>query len=96
MKTLGLLLLVALVSSAFGLQEPYPGQREHKEPPAEFFCQHQNADLSVPPAHVCECHRKCYLDTAGGEHETPETSQCTVFCWKDHCHCPVEGCPHGS
>jgi hypothetical protein len=64
--------------------EPYPGQSRHAEPPAGWFCIHQNAELSVPAAHACSCERSC--DENG---QVREDQSCTVFCHADHCHCDM-------
>lgn len=77
-------LLVAILLVWQAPEEPYPGQGHHAEPPAGWFCVHQNFELSVPPAHVCNCERTC--DENGTIHEDQE---CTVFCHADHCHCDM-------
>lgn len=66
-------------------QEPYPGQGSHQQPPEGWFCEHQNYQLSVPPAHTCFCER--VKDENGVVHEDKD---CTVWCHMDHCHCDME------
>jgi hypothetical protein len=77
-------LIVAVLLLAQSPQEPYPGQKQHAEPPNGWFCEHQNYELSVPPAHACSCERTC--DENGTTHED---QTCTVFCHADHCHCDM-------
>ncbi len=87
--TLGLALGVAAAQRQ--KPEQYPGQREHKEPPADYFCE-QVADA----AHRCDCpgmqkDPMCKKDPEGPEEETgptmEESQKCSVYCWKDHCRC---------
>ena len=72
---------------AFILQvasEPYPGQSGHAQPPDGWVCLHQDANLSVPAAHVCSCEKHC--DENG---KVVEDRECAVWCWGDHCHCEM-------
>jgi hypothetical protein len=48
-------------------------------------------------AHNCACHRECKQNTDddGNPAEgvfVQEDPKCRVYCFKDHCHCPVENC----
>ena len=63
-------------------------QVEHKEPPPGWFCaQHATVD----PSHRCACKRECpNPDDPTFVREDPE---CKAFCYQQHCHCPVHGCP---
>lgn len=79
---LGVLLAAALMAQQ---SEPYEGQREHRAPPAGWFCEPQNYTLTVPPAHACSCERMCD-ETTG---QIREDQQCTVYCHMDHCHCEI-------
>jgi len=85
MKIFFLLALLGGLVLAQQPQEPYPGQREHARPPDGWFCEHQNYELSVPPAHVCGCER--VKDENGVIHEDKE---CSTWCYMDHCHCGTE------
>ena len=85
MRTILMILVLGLSLTAQKSSEPYPGQSNHKKPPDGWFCQHQNFQLSVPPAHVCKCERVC--DNENGM--INEDRSCTVYCHKQHCHCGV-------
>lgn len=82
-------LLLALLTATLVLaqqpDEPYPGQRNHQEPPKDWYCMGQNYELSVPPAHVCACERMCDTETG----QLHEDQKCTVYCHHDHCHCQI-------
>lgn len=80
---LGLVLAAVLVAQQ--PDEPYPGQGNHAQPPAGWYCEHQNVALSVPPAHACSCERMC--DDATGK--VIEDKQCTVWCHGDSCKCDM-------
>ena len=77
--------LMLAVSVAQQKEEPYPGHDHHAEPPQGWFCMHQNYELSVPPAHACNCERSCDEQTLA----VSEDEHCTVYCYSDHCHCPI-------
>jgi hypothetical protein len=72
---------------------PAPGNPGHKEPAPGEHCVHDASD----PAHNCTCHRECKQNTdedgnlVEGAH-VQEDAKCRVYCFKDHCHCPVENC----
>jgi len=70
---------------------PPPGNPGHQQPPPGAACVHNMKD----PAHNCTCHREC-KDTEGedGKQETfvQEDPKCRVFCYKEHCHCPISNC----
>lgn len=80
--------LVAFQPSS--VQEPYPGQSHHDEPPAGWFC--RAAAAGVPKDHACSCKRMAQgtpEDPQCCETEAGEDQACTVFCHKDHCRCPT-------
>ncbi|HUK35050.1 MAG TPA: hypothetical protein VLV86_14120 [Vicinamibacterales bacterium] len=72
---------------------PAPGNPGHKEPAPGEHCVHDASDA----AHNCACHRECKQNTdedgnlVDGAH-VQEDAKCRVYCFKDHCHCPVENC----
>ena len=104
MKNVLSLLLLTLLTGALLAQdapEPYPGQREHKEPPSGWYCQPaQHAqDLAANP-HACECrgmrdqdpYPYCWApgeDENGNQVEQPvgENARCKAWCHKSHCLC---------
>lgn len=75
-------------------QVPEPGNPGHKEPPPGEACTHDATD----PAHNCACHRECVpdLDEDGNpineRQHVQEDAKCRVFCFANHCHCPIRGC----
>lgn len=87
-------LLVALLTFAVGQAPPpeaYPGQANHAEPPAGWFCRSDDKR----PAHKCTCKKmsKATAEDPKCEEtpiEPPEDRTCTVWCHKDHCLCKVE------
>lgn len=82
----------ALVLALLVAQLPPPGNPEHKEPAPGQSCVHNTKD----PAHHCACQRVCseYEDDDGHlQIYVQEDAQCRSYCYKDHCHCPVKGCP---
>jgi hypothetical protein len=86
--TRGLMLIVvfvAAVASGGQEREAYPGQREHKQPPKNFFCSnHPN----TPKTHKCGCQIACVKNEETGQVEEHEDPKCTVYCWaKTHCAC---------
>lgn len=72
--------------------EPYPGQREHKEPLADYACDHYG-----DKAHRCDCpgmKKDPMCKTAPNAEEEPEpeappeeSRKCWSWCWPAHCHC---------
>jgi len=72
---------------------PAPGNPDHERPPDGERCVHNDRD----PAHNCSCHRECKQNTdddgnaVQGGH-VQEDPKCRVYCFKDHCHCPVANC----
>jgi hypothetical protein len=61
------------------------------EPAPGANCTHDATD----PAHNCACVRECKQeDKAEGPPDIRivEDPQCRVYCFKDHCHCPIHGC----
>lgn len=82
--------------SMFQAPEPeaYPGQREHREPPEGFKCEHQKPDFSVPVLRLCDCHRGCMaMNDDGTMRATTVDPQCTTFCHEtNHCACPMPAC----
>ena len=72
---------------------PDAGNPGHQEPAPGANCVHNAKDA----AHNCACHRECKQNT--DEEGNPvqgayvqEDPKCRVYCYKDHCHCPVENC----
>lgn len=72
-----------------------PGNPGHKEPPPGEACTHDAKDA----AHNCACHRECKpeIDDEGNPVLPPrqyvaEDAKCRVYCFKDHCHCPIQNC----
>jgi hypothetical protein len=82
-------LLIALVFAAGVLaqvaDEPYPGQSEHREPPAGWMCHRPPVDLKGDQSHWCSCERTCDQDTQ----VVHEDKNCAVFCHADHCQCDI-------
>lgn len=68
-------------------QEGNPG---HKEPPPGWICEPPDAPR-VTPDHACDCHRECY-HSEDGVRRMLEDPVCKVYCYMDHCACPIEGC----
>jgi hypothetical protein len=72
---------------------PAPGNPGHERPAEGARCVHNEQDA----AHNCSCHRECKQNTdedgnpAQGAH-VQEDPKCRVYCFKDHCHCPVDNC----
>ena len=72
---------------------PAPGNPGHQQPAPGESCVHNTND----PAHNCTCHRECKQNTDddGNPAEgvfVQEDPKCRVYCFKDHCHCPVDNC----
>lgn len=67
--------------------EPYPGQRNHAQPPDGWNCYRPPVDLQGDQSHWCSCERICDQDTQ----VVHEDKQCSVYCHMDHCTCPVSG-----
>lgn len=82
-----------LMLSAESATLPAPGNPGHQEPAPGDSCVHDAKD----PAHNCTCHRECRQNTDDDGNPAPgayvqEDPKCRVYCFKDHCHCPVENC----
>lgn len=82
-----------LLARAQSSELPAPGNPGHQEPAAGEHCVHATND----PAHNCTCHRECKQNTDDDGNPVPgafvqEDPKCRVYCFKDHCHCPVENC----
>lgn len=83
--------LLAFAVGAFAQgTEPYPGQRNHAEPPDGWTCSREATDK----AHLCFCKGMkdnhdpmCTKPPADEEEDASEDPTCTVFCHKDHCAC---------
>lgn len=79
---------------AMNAQVPEPGNPGHHEPPPGEACKHDARD----PAHNCACHRECKPDTdedgnvINEQQHVVEDPMCRVYCFKDHCHCPIHNC----
>jgi hypothetical protein len=87
---LGLVLGLALQTTPVP-PEDYPGQREHREPPAGWYCHPAARGL----AHRCTCKRMA--SGADCDVITKEDPQCKVWCHPSRCLCPVKcdvGGPH--
>jgi len=74
-------------------QLPPEGNPDHVKPPEGEHCTHDSAD----PAHNCHCHRECKQNTDDEGNPAPgvnvqEDPKCRSWCFKDHCHCPVDNC----
>ena len=72
---------------------PAPGNPGHQRPAPGESCVHNAKD----PAHNCGCHRECKQNTDDDGNPTEgafvqEDPKCRVYCFKDHCHCPVDNC----
>jgi hypothetical protein len=72
---------------------PGAGNPGHHEPAPGANCVHDANDA----AHNCACHRECKQNTDddGNPSEgayVQEDPKCRVYCFKDHCHCPVNNC----
>lgn len=99
-----LLQAIALVAIILGQQptEPYPGQGQHREPPAGWFC----SPTAKDKAHTCHCKRMVNRLPPDPENNQPgdpdkehdplceeahvtEDKECTVYCHAQHCLCPV-------
>ena len=72
---------------------PPDGNPGHVEPAPGAQCKHDARD----PSHNCLCHRECRqaLDDEGnvttGQYVV-EDPKCRVYCFKDHCACPIANC----
>lgn len=68
--------------------EAYPGQREHREPPKNWYC----SPVAKDAAHKCQC-KPMSTPTADDPKccDTPVTEDktCTVYCHANHCLCPT-------
>lgn len=74
------------------------GNPGHHEPPPGWHCENR---ANTPADHKCNCQRKC-VDYPGGEDEdgnkfppstqVQEDVKCKVYCFKEHCRCPVHNC----
>ncbi len=91
-------IMFAVIVGVLILQAPapeqFPGQRDHAQPPKDFFCQLKGTK-GVDDAHACTCTRMQETTKADPDccnaPPAPEDPKCSVYCWKDHCHCKV-GC----
>jgi hypothetical protein len=79
---------VFVLALAFAQQGPAPGNPDHKEPPAGWWCRNYFND---PPAHKCECERMCKINT-DGTIEATEDPKCRAYCFKSFCRCVSESC----
>lgn len=77
-------LILALLAAVAVIQD-------HPAPPDGWMCQPQTRDFTVPPDHVCGCHRECSEDEDGTT-RVREDPQCKVYCHADHCSCPTVDC----
>lgn len=85
-------LLVLALTLFLMAQEPWtpePGNPGHHPPPAGWNCSHTAKDA----AHQCACQKTCEDSEDGGIEVREDGEHCKVWCFKDHCHCPVKGCP---
>lgn len=82
------LLLLGLILALTAQQGPPPGNPDHKQPPAGWYCQNY---AKTPPAHRCECDRKCELQKDGSIKET-EDSKCRAWCFRSYCRCVSDSC----
>lgn len=85
---IALLFLVTVSLVAQAPKEKYPGQFDHKEPPANWMC----APRGVPKDHICDCQRMCVRDDNGNA-TIQADAKCTTWCWEtDHCLCMPVSC----
>jgi len=82
-----------LLLSAQTAELPGPGNPGHNEPAEGEHCVHDSKDA----AHNCSCHRECKQNTDDDGNPAKgafvqEDPKCRVYCFKDHCHCPVDNC----
>src|SRR5262245_59761430 len=94
MRLFALALAVTVTAFAQVRPEQFPGQSEHREPPKDWMCSNLP---NAPKDHKCDCKRSCAkpIDPESGEEMAgPMTVQedraCAVWCWPDHCTCPVK------
>lgn len=99
LKVAAILLGISLgVTFAQEKPEQYPGQKDHAEPPANYFCDHvgdraHRCDCpGMTPDPMCKTPAPMPEDDPNTEEDesqpTPqESSKCSSFCWRDHCHC---------
>ncbi len=79
---------------AQGTTVPPEGNPGHEEPAPGANCKHDATD----PEHNCACHRECKQNTDPNTGQpiqgatVQEDAKCRVYCYKDHCHCPIENC----
>ncbi len=75
-----MLLVFALAFAAATAQEQ--GNPDHREPPPGWFCSPAGTG-----DHKCSCQRM------GDPHDScesvTESPACKVYCFKDHCRCPI-------
>ena len=68
--------------------EPYPGQRNHAEPPEGCNCHNPPIDLKGDQAKWCGCERTCDAETQ----VIHADKECLTWCWEHkHCDCPMAG-----
>jgi hypothetical protein len=95
--------LLSVVLMAQAPSEPYPGQREHKEPPEGFFC--SRLGEAQDAAHTCWCSGMSHDpmckkddpqadDPATDQDESqptapPDDAKCTTYCYRARCLCKV-------
>lgn len=60
---------------------PFPN---HEEPPVGWFC----SPTAAQADHVCHCQRMMH-DAPICESDVQEDANCSVYCHRDHCACPV-------
>ena len=73
-------------------QPPIWGNPEHAEPPEGWHCQLDSPIAPAEEGHACVCHehRECIKDEVTGKMIVVEHESCRVWCYKDHCRCPVK------
>lgn len=94
-----LLILTLFTMPAVAQQQPQP---QHKAPPADFFCSRDTHDRAhfcvcsgMKDNPACPMPHAENPPDSGDENEgipsqpdqPPEDKHCTVYCYRDHCHC---------
>ena len=84
-------LFILAVTLALQDQGPPPGNPEHIQPPEGWHCYANSPVAPAPDGHACVCHeyRTCTVDPETGQYVITEHPSCRVWCFKDHCRCPV-------
>lgn len=80
------LMVGALLAQGAQQPEPYPGSRNHEDPPKGWFC----TPKAVQVSHRCACKNMAKdPDDPVCQSDTQEDPVCKVWCHKDHCMCQL-------